>query len=58
MILHHTGVMGLSKLDVEETLETVFDLPISLGTIANLERAAAAALEPVHRAIAPRSTAR
>ena len=51
MILHHTGVMGLSKRDVEETLETVFDLPISLGTIANLERAAAAALEPIHRAI-------
>lgn len=51
MILHHTGVMGLSKRDVEETLETVFALPISLGTIANLERAAAAALEPVHRAI-------
>ena len=28
MILHHTGVRGLSKRDVEETLETVFDLPV------------------------------
>jgi len=51
MILHQSGVMGQSKRDIEETLEAVFELPISLGTIANLERQTSTALAPIHRAI-------
>jgi transposase len=51
MILHQSGVLGLSKRDIEATLETVFDLPISLGTIANLEQEASAALAPTYQAI-------
>lgn len=51
MILYPLGVLGLSKRDIEATLETVFELPISLGTIANLEQKAATALEPTYQAI-------
>lgn len=51
MILYQSGVLGLSKRDIEATLETVFELPISLGTIANLEQKAATALEPTYQAI-------
>ncbi|MFO0937783.1 MAG: transposase [Gemmataceae bacterium] len=51
MLLHHSGVMGRSKRDIEETLVSVFELPIGLGTIANHEQAASAALAPIHEAI-------
>jgi transposase len=51
MVLHHTGVLGHSQRDVEETLETIFELPISLGTIANLEQEASAALKSTYEAI-------
>ena len=38
------GNFGLSKRNVEEMVESLFDVPISLGTIANLERETSDAL--------------
>lgn len=43
------GCHGISKRGIEEVTESVFGVPIGLGTIANLEREVAAALEPAHR---------
>jgi transposase len=42
------GVHGLSKRGTEEIVEQVFEVPIALGTIANLEQELSAALAPVH----------
>ena len=42
------GVQGVSKRGVEEIVEQVFEVPIGLGTIANLEQELSAALTPAH----------
>jgi len=44
-----SGCHGISKRGIEEITETIFGVPISLGTVANLEQEVAAALEPAHR---------
>jgi transposase len=44
-----SGCHGVSKRGVEEIIETVFGVPIALGTVANLEQEVSAALEPAHR---------
>jgi transposase len=43
------GVCGLSKRKVEELIESVFEVPVSLGTIAKLEQEVSAVLEPAHQ---------
>lgn len=43
------GNAGQSKRRVEEIIETVFEVPVALGTVANLEREMSAALEPAHQ---------
>src|ERR1700687_4166401 len=42
------GNCGLSKRRVEELIEAVFEVPVALGTVANLEQEMSAALEPAH----------
>lgn len=42
------GCHGLSKRALEEISEAVFDAPIALGTVANLEQEMSAALVPAH----------
>jgi transposase len=42
------GNHRLSKRGLEEVTEDVFDVPVSLGTIANLEAQTSAALAPAH----------
>jgi transposase len=44
-----SGAQGISKRGIEEIAETVFGLPIALGTIANLEQEVSAALAPAHQ---------
>jgi transposase len=46
-----TGCHGLSKRGVEEIAETVFGVPIGLGTVANLEQEVSAALAPAHQEV-------
>jgi transposase len=48
-IVYFAGSHGMSKRGIEEVVETLFEVPISLGTISNLEKEAAAALEPAYR---------
>ncbi|HEX2518899.1 MAG TPA: IS66 family transposase [Castellaniella sp.] len=43
-----SGCPHVSKRGVEEIVETVFGVPISLGTVANLEQEMSAALAPAH----------
>jgi transposase len=43
-----TGCHGISKRGVEEIAAAVFDAPIALGTVANLEREMSAALVAPH----------
>src|SRR5437764_14063277 len=43
------GNCGLSKRRVEELVESVFEVPLALGTVAKLEQEMSAALEPAHR---------
>jgi len=43
------GSFGLSKRNAEELIESLFGVPVALGTISNLEREAAAALEPAYQ---------
>ena len=45
---YFAGVHGVSKRGIEEIVEQVFEVPIALGTIANLERELSAALVPAH----------
>jgi transposase len=45
---YFTGCHGISKRGVEEIVETLFGVPIALGTISNLEQEVSAALEPAH----------
>jgi transposase len=47
-ISYFTGCHGISKRGIEEIVETVFRVPIALGTIANLEQEVSAALAPAH----------
>jgi transposase len=42
------GCHGVSKRGVEEIAEALFDAPVALGTVANLEREVSAALTPPH----------
>jgi transposase len=44
-----TGAQGISKRGVEEISEAVFHVPISLGTVANLEQEVSAAIAPAHQ---------
>src|SRR5580658_8000504 len=46
---YFTGAQGISKRGVEEIAETIFGVPISLGTVANLEQEVSAALAPAHQ---------
>ena len=46
---YHSGRFHLSKRSVQEYLEVVFDVPISLGTVATLEQQTSEALDPAHR---------
>lgn len=43
-----TGCHGISKRGIEEIVETIFNVPIALGTIANLEQEVSAALAAPH----------
>jgi transposase len=45
---YFTGCHGVSKRGVEEIAAAVFDAPLSLGTVANLEQEVSAALAPAH----------
>jgi transposase len=45
---YFTGCHGVSKRGVEEIAAAVFDAPVSLGTVANLEQEVSAALAPAH----------
>jgi len=44
-----SGCHGVSKRGVEEIAAAVFDAPVSLGTVANLEQEVSAALATAHR---------
>lgn len=44
-----TGAQGISKRGVEEIVETIFGVPIALGTVANLEQEVSAAVAPAHQ---------
>jgi transposase len=46
---YFTGNHGLSKRGVEEIAENLFDAPVALGTVANLEQEVSAALAPAHQ---------
>ncbi len=45
-----SGAQGISKRGVEEIAETLFGVPLALGTVANLEQEVSAALAPAHQA--------
>jgi transposase len=45
---YFSGCHGVSKRGVEEIAEAVFEAPLSLGTVANLEQEVSAALTPAH----------
>jgi len=45
------GSHGMSRRGIEEVVETLFGVPIAVGTIANLEREVSAALEPAYREV-------
>jgi transposase len=49
LMAYLVGSCGLSKRRVEEVVETVFDVPVALGTVARLEREMSAALQPAHQ---------
>lgn len=46
---YFSGCHGVSKRGVEEIAAAVFDAPLSLGTVANLEQEVSAALVPAHQ---------
>jgi len=48
VLSYFAGCHGVSKRGVEEICEAVFDVPIALGTVANLEQEMSAALAPAH----------
>jgi transposase len=47
-IAFFSGALHLSKRKIEETLETVLDAPIALGTVCKLEQEMSAALAPAY----------
>ena len=47
-VAYFTGRLHVSRRDTEEAVETLFQVPVSLGTVSNLEQEAAAALAPAH----------
>lgn len=49
LMAYFVGACGLSKRRVEEVVETVFEVPVALGTVARLEQEMSAALEPAHQ---------
>jgi hypothetical protein len=49
VMTYFVGGCGLSKRRVEEVVETVFEVPVALGTVANLEQEMSAALAPAHQ---------
>jgi transposase len=49
VLSYFSGCHGLSKRGVEEIAAAVFDAPVSLGTVANLEQEVSAALQPAHQ---------
>jgi transposase len=49
VLSYFAGCHGMSKRGVEETSEAVFDAPVALGTVANLEQEMSAALVPAHQ---------
>jgi len=49
-VAYLTGCQGLSKRGVEEIVETLFGVPIALGTVSNLEQEVSQALAPAHAA--------
>ena len=48
MIAYLSGVMHVSKRGIEEFVETAFGIPISLGTISNVEHEMSGALAAAH----------
>jgi len=50
-IVYLSGVHGMSKRGIEETVETLFGVPIALGTIADVERQASDALESEYESV-------
>jgi transposase len=44
-----SGAQGISKRGVEEIAETLFGVPLALGTVVNLEQEVSAALAPAHQ---------
>jgi transposase len=46
---YFSGCHGVSKRGIEEIAEAVFDAPVALGTVANLEQEVSAALAPAHQ---------
>lgn len=46
---YFSGAQGMSKRGLEETAEAVFQAPLSLGKVSNLEREVSAALETPHQ---------
>jgi len=49
LMVYLVGNCGLSKRRVEEVVETIFEVPVALGTVAKLEQEMSAALEPAHQ---------
>jgi len=49
LMAYLVGVAGLSKRRVEELIEAIFEVPVSVGTIANLEQETSTALEPTYQ---------
>ncbi len=49
LMAYMVGGCGLSKRRVEEVVETVFEVPVTLGTVVKLEQEMSAALEPAHQ---------
>jgi transposase len=47
-----SGARHDSKRGVEEVVETVFDVPVALGTVVAVEQEASAALAPAHAEVA------
>lgn len=48
-LTHFSGCHGISKRAIEEISERVFQAPIALGTVANLEKEVGAALQAPHQ---------
>jgi transposase len=48
VLSYFAGCHGVSKRGVEEIAEAVFDAPVALGTVANLEQEVAQALAPAY----------